>query len=114
VLTKFCKSCNEEKPIEDFYSMGYTSTRKKKRKPTCKICECRDKTEKYRNIIESHFGGWVCSNCGFRGHPKQYDCHHLDPKTKVVEISDCRSSPNRLKEELKKCELLCANCHRLA
>tara|TARA_R100000388_G_C7217948_1_gene147252 strand:+ start:584 stop:928 length:345 start_codon:yes stop_codon:yes gene_type:complete len=113
VITKVCRSCSKEKPIEDFYSMGYTRSGKKKRKPTCKICECKEKRERYWNIIESHFDGWVCQNCGFVGHPKQYDCHHLNPSTKTIQISDCRDSPNKLKEELKQCELLCANCHRM-
>ena len=42
------------------------------------------------------------------------DFHHRDPKTKKFNIADrCkRYSKKALQEELDKCDVLCANCHR--
>jgi hypothetical protein len=53
-------------------------------------------------------------HCGFN-HPAALDFHHVDPKEKENNIhrlvSDGRWA--RVYEEIKKCIVLCANCHRL-
>lgn len=46
-----------------------------------------------------------------------YDCHHLDPTQKDLTISSVQTNGARswlkVRDELKKCCLVCANCHRL-
>lgn len=40
--------------------------------------------------------------------------HHTDPNTKEYSWSKLRLfSDSKIREELSKCQLLCANCHRL-
>ena len=61
--------------------------------------------------------GGNCQKCGYNKSEKALDFHHLNQKTKKFAISDRLSVRNELKwqeiiEEVKKCELLCANCHR--
>jgi len=60
-------------------------------------------------------GGAKCSQCGYDKHTSALDFHHVDPETKKFTIS---SSLNRslksLLEEIDKCVILCANCHRVA
>lgn len=54
-----------------------------------------------------------CHKCGFRGHPKALDFHHVGGKT--LEISKAVNRMwrwDRIAEELMRCEILCANCHR--
>ena len=112
--SKVCLSCKKELPITDFYSNGRRNG-KVRYKPRCKKCEMIKARTEYWDIIEEHFEGWRCSKCGFWGHPFQMDCHHIDPSKKTYEIAELRGkSPKKLRSELKKCELLCANCHRLA
>lgn len=55
----------------------------------------------------------VCSNCGEDRH-WVLDFHHLDPSKKEIDISRLAraGSKARLQEELNKCIVLCANCHR--
>jgi hypothetical protein len=56
-----------------------------------------------------------CKLCGF-SHPAALDFHHRDPSTKVIEINDAiRSgwSIDRVNTEIEKCDLICANCHRI-
>tara|TARA_R100000278_G_scaffold47003_2_gene40745 strand:- start:813 stop:1064 length:252 start_codon:yes stop_codon:yes gene_type:complete len=69
----------------------------------------------YQKTIEDFFGGYVCKRCGFKGKAAQFDCHHLPEYEKVRPITQFRRIGNRetFINELKKCELLCANCHRL-
>ena len=42
-----------------------------------------------------------------------YDFHHRDPSQKDFSISKNAKSFEKCKQELDKCDLLCANCHRL-
>jgi hypothetical protein len=55
-----------------------------------------------------------CTKCGFN-HPAALDFHHEDPSTKTDSINQLISD-GRFKaamEEVKKCVVLCANCHRV-
>lgn len=54
-----------------------------------------------------------CTFCRFRAHPSALDFHHRDPQEKCFPIARGRLlSEARLRSELKKCIVLCANCHR--
>ena len=53
-----------------------------------------------------------CSQCGEKT-PVCIDFHHIDPTTKLFNISSRLSkSIKTLWNEIAKCTLLCANCHR--
>lgn len=53
-----------------------------------------------------------CMRCGER-HPACLDFHHRDPKQKTFNIKQMKSySMKRIKAEIEKCDILCANCHR--
>lgn len=58
------------------------------------------------------YKGGQCSRCGFKGCSAAFDLHHPDPKKKDFQISGSYKSFDRLKPEIDKTELLCANCHR--
>lgn len=109
--SKPCVECQTEKPLTEFYKC---SKEGKATRLMCKTCFNKQKRLRLNGMIEKHFGGFVCSECGFKGVPGQFDCHHVDPTTKSRGISKMRSySEKKINEELDKCELLCANCHRL-
>jgi 5-methylcytosine-specific restriction endonuclease McrA len=55
--------------------------------------------------------GSQCSICGNCFHNSAYDFHHLNPKEKEFGIASLSSYKKR-HEEIKKCILVCANCHR--
>jgi hypothetical protein len=54
-----------------------------------------------------------CSKCSEKD-PACIDFHHRDPSKKDVNISVAVAhwSIEKLQEEIKKCDLLCCNCHR--
>lgn len=56
----------------------------------------------------------ACLRCGFSD-PCALDFHHRDPKEKSFKIADraWNVSWERLLEEVEKCDILCANCHRI-
>lgn len=58
--------------------------------------------------------GEKCTKCFGTFHPAVYEFHHIDPSTKDRDPSKMlQLSLEKLKTELDKCKLLCANCHRL-
>lgn len=56
--------------------------------------------------------GGACQACGYSRSVRALHFHHLDPSQKDFRISGKNvKSWDRVQEELKKCILLCANCH---
>ena len=55
-----------------------------------------------------------CTKCGFN-HIAALDFHHEDPSTKLGNVHRFISNGQFKKayEEIKKCIVLCANCHRI-
>jgi cytochrome c553 len=55
-----------------------------------------------------------CAKCGFN-HPAALDFHHEDPSKKDREVSWFIKNHQyaKAKEEVQKCIVLCANCHRI-
>jgi len=70
----------------------------------------RRKTVQRTRLIKTFVG---CAFCNERA-GVCLDFHHIDPKTKEITIgSDKRGvSWERVNEEILKCVVLCANCHR--
>ena len=58
--------------------------------------------------------GGHCMLCGYSKHPGVLDFHHVDPATKSFAISGggFSRSWSAIEQEIKKCILVCANCHR--
>lgn len=58
-----------------------------------------------------------CNRCNFNEHPSALEFHHTDPKLKGFEITpgflSGSHSWKETKREIKKCEILCSNCHRI-
>lgn len=70
------------------------------------------KIKKERAI--KHLGN-KCVDCNGIFPASVYDFHHLDPSIKEYNIGNIvrRKSFQTVEEELTKCVLLCANCHRI-
>ena len=61
--------------------------------------------------------GAKCSHCGYDEHPTVLQFHHKRPEEKKYNVTSIMSSMSPLDwenigiNEVKKCELLCSNCH---
>lgn len=67
-----------------------------------------------RKLLAIELHGDKCADCGKTYHPSCYDFHHLDPKEK--DFNPCSGLSKHLDvfmKEIKKCIMLCANCHRV-
>ena len=65
-------------------------------------------------LIRKYKASKGCADCGERD-PIVLDFDHHDPKTKKLQIGDCTRLGWSLKKimiEVKKCDVVCANCHR--
>jgi len=127
--TKICKSCKEEKLIEDFHmaSGGY-------RQAICKTCESSYRKQWYsknkervkkqvsannkRYIEESRvfIGKYLmkhpCVDCG-ETDLVVLEFDHLPQYTKSFNIGGgVTISWERLYAEIRKCEVVCCNCHK--
>lgn len=60
------------------------------------------------------YKGNKCEICGYNKCEEALEFHHLNPNEKDFCISDRDIKLNwlKIKEELDKCQLVCANCHR--
>lgn len=68
--------------------------------------------QKIKNKAVEYKGG-KCEKCGYNKCNWAFDFHHLDKIEKTFSISKYSSlSWDKIKKELDKCRMLCANCHR--
>ncbi len=69
--------------------------------------------ERKRKLIK--IAGGQCCDCGYKRNIAALEFHHIKPEEKSFGI-DLRKCSNlqwdKLAEEVKKCVLICANCHR--
>ena len=81
----------------------------------CKACKSKDDVErrKKRKNRAIEYKGGKCNICEYNKSPSALEFHHIDPSLKDNKFSILISmSWDKQKEELDKCILLCANCHR--
>lgn len=128
---KTCPKCNKKKSIEDF---PFSNKQKGTRQPYCKIC-CRANSkadykksrqsylrrsaarkEKLRPLARQKVRDYLrkhpCIDCG-ESDPIVLEFDHVEEKKKCVsEMLDGNYTWEQIKEEIVKCEIRCANCHR--
>ena len=127
---KICSKCNIEKPLEDF---AKRKSAKDGTRAECKHCfnqyykryySIDNRMDKHALLVANNKKKYKwnvgqlkltlgCKICGYNKCVRSLHFHHLDRSTKVTEISILvqDASKEQLEEELKKCVVLCANCH---
>ena len=127
---KTCAKCKLKKSFEEF---NKNKTTKDGRQSYCKVCSSNASKKDYRDNnrkdlfvfragerkkqIKALFNQIRSNNgCAFCEEDELccMDFHHLDPSQKDVNVSylcDCKSK-ERMLREMKKCVVVCSNCHR--
>ena len=74
-----------------------------------RAAEAKIRTQDWFKSIKSQE---KCSECGHDVY-EDLDYHHRDPSTKITTVSDMvgRYSRRTILNEMKKCVILCKNCH---
>lgn len=85
----------------------------------CRICareeasSRRKEKQDYSDSIKLKNG---CADCGIKiNHPEIYDFDHLPQFEKKISVSAAltKGTFEDFKDEVAKCEVVCANCHRI-
>ena len=99
-----CVDCGEKDP-EKFYG---------DKKVTCKKCHNNRMWRKRSDMLAKgrEMLGGKCSKCGYNKCNAALEFHHVDESNKEFEVAGARYGWKRMKPEIEKCILLCANCHR--
>ena len=82
-----------------------------KRRKTCLSCHVKIVRFKIKSRAIKHLGG-KCVDCGWSGHLAGFQFHHKDGDKKFGIGGKARKWED-IVDELNKCELLCAICHRI-
>lgn len=106
-LVTSCKSCACKKARESRVTRFKDPLARLERnlQMTARLQENKLKAVRYK--------GGICYDCKVSYPPYVYDFHHLDPSIKEDNLSALlRKSFENTLEELDKCIMICANCHR--
>jgi len=63
-------------------------------------------------LLAIEYKGGRCQVCGYNKYPGALDLHHVGKKSFGIGDKGYTRSWERVKNELDKCILVCANCHR--
>jgi hypothetical protein len=68
-----------------------------------------------REFIKDYKESRACLDCGKKYHPCAMDFDHIKgiKKSNIAILVRMATSISTIKKEIDKCELVCANCHRL-
>jgi transposase len=81
----------------------------------CRRCRAEAVSRRRRKVKATlvREAGGACRICGYSGSPRALHFHHLDPADKRLEINARGQglSLSTLRAEVRKCVLLCSNCH---
>lgn len=128
---KLCRKCNQTKPVSEF---AFRSKSSGTLMSACKSCHreysrqhYRDNLSKYktkaarwRKINVAANRDWIkdykasngCTYCD-ESEPAVLDLHHTDPSVKDNAVANLVVySLDKIKHEVSKCIVVCANCHR--
>lgn len=127
---KFCTKCTTLKPKTDFYKSAAKPDGLQVRCKSCnrkgnvsfyassenrrtKVKETRTNTKKKNKYLVDRYKRMCkCKHCG-EDDPIVLDLHHVDPAGKDAGPSQLLGgSLEVLREEIRKCIVLCSNCHR--
>ncbi len=77
------------------------------------IAYVRNRDKKIKDWLKEYKKTLQCEECG-ENHPACLDFHHINPKEKTFALGRINKflSIKLLQNEIAKCRVLCANCHR--
>lgn len=127
--SKYCSKCQKTLPVGEFRP---NRSRFDRLQTYCITCDKTHQQEHYRKnkeaylfkaketknravqFVRSFKEGKPCADCGNVYHPFVMDFDHLYDKVRdISQMARRGASEESLLNEMAKCELVCANCHRM-
>lgn len=112
--SRLCLSCLIEKSLDDFGNHGKGLYGKQS---TCKDCynaNMRAISKVYYIKVAEIKIERGCVDCGYNKHPEALDFDHKPEYSKNFNISKAvHKNWELVLEEMTKCDVVCANCHRI-
>lgn len=108
---KICPKCSTNKDATEFYIRRNGT----ELSSYCKLCTNNQTLERQRQLKKQavQYKGGKCIICNYSKYLGALEFHHLDPNEKDFSLGNCKlTSFEKVRFELDKCVLLCANCHR--
>ena len=130
--TRKCSSCGDTKPIDEFWVKP-----KGRKSGMCKPCKREYNTTWYKKNKKRHIQNVVknntryrqelkdftnekksvpCKDCGRTFPPEAMDFDHLNASLKIGNVAKMVANAvplQKVKEEIEKCDVVCATCHRI-
>lgn len=127
---KACTKCGETKALTEYHNRDGVLGKA----PRCKPCVAEYKAIRYHDSSDgesqrdrsrrahAEYKAWLwaqkdkpCMDCGIKYHPVAMDFDHLPGSVKLFEVAAYAGTRRRelIIAEMAKCELVCANCHRV-
>ena len=100
-LSTRCKICDKKKSKERFEGEEHQYL----------LTESRKRYMKIRQYVLNYKLSKGCAFCGYNKYAEALDFHHNGNKEFCIATKNTLSL-KRLKKEMDKCMILCANCHR--
>lgn len=111
--TKVCSKCGIEKPLSEYHKNGFDRQGNQKYRGYCKQCANALESNRYRQ--KKQFIDTQKLQCAKCGETRVYvlDYHHKNPAEKEFTVGKLKKgSLETIQNEINKCIVLCANCHR--
>jgi hypothetical protein len=113
-----CSKCGGEKPITLFRKRIKHKNGLVYHDSWCNPCTAEDakrrNRERYDQIVALKLAQG-CADCGYNAHPAALDFDHRPGEVKLFTVSLGSTSKGiqTLLAEVAKCDVVCANCHRV-
>lgn len=110
---KLCRKCSTEKPLDEFHKQARNSDGLQ---AYCKPCNHLTSAESVRVRREKlqALKDVPCMDCGVKYPPYVMDFDHRDGSLKEFTISKhLNRAWKEVLAEVEKCDVVCANCHRI-
>lgn len=123
IITRTCQRCKVEQPLSGFYieAEARSGARKGSKKPAlrpCRVCNremMQEISAPKRKMIRDRKMGTGCMDCGlFPDVPEVLEFDHRPDEKKSFGLAQIMGkSLDQIEAEMNKCDVVCANCHRV-
>lgn len=118
---RWCPQCGEHKDPRSFYDDRPQKGRQRlKRRSKCRACtraQMRKRYEHRSQMVDDYKLAARCADCGWADHPRALEFDHLPGCVKVNNvahmIANTKFTLAEIQAEMDKCDVVCANCHRI-